>query len=183
MLNAIAAIIERTLRVIGVKSLNAQFLLSYGLIFLLAVASGVSLYLSMAINPQTINMAGRQRMLSQKIAKEAILVASQSENRATLTKTMQLFEQSHKSIVNGSSAQGMNPITSPVILKQMQQVNSLWLSYKEVINSYTESPTAAMSREIQSQSLTLLKEMNKAVSMMTQEANSTTRTQLIIAFI
>ncbi|MDX1319913.1 MAG: type IV pili methyl-accepting chemotaxis transducer N-terminal domain-containing protein, partial [Oceanospirillum sp.] len=71
MFNTLARLIDTLLSAVGAKSLNAQFLLSYALIFLLAIASGFSLYLSMAIDPQTINIAGRQRMLSQKMAKEA----------------------------------------------------------------------------------------------------------------
>jgi len=183
MLNALASIIESILRTLGAKSLNAQFLLSYALIFFLAVASGVSLYLSMAIDPQTINIAGRQRMLSQKIAKEAVLVAAQVENKTTLSKTMQLFEQSHKDIVNGNPAQGMNPITNPVILSQMQKVDSLWRTYKSMLNRYADNPSKELTQEIHKQSPVILKEMNKAVVMMTKEASSTTKTQLMTAFI
>ncbi len=182
MLNALASIIESILRTLGAKSLNAQFLLSYALIFFLAVASGVSLYLSMAIDPQTINIAGRQRMLSQKIAKEAVLVVAQVENKTTLSKTMQLFEQSHKDIVNGNPAQGMNPITNPVILSQMQKVDSLWRTYKSMLNRYIDSPSKELTQEIHKQSPVILKEMNKAVVMMTKEASSTTKTQLMTAF-
>ena len=183
MLNSIANLIDRSLRICGAKSLNSQFLLSYALIFLLAIASGVSLYLSMAINPQTINIAGRQRMLSQKIAKEAMLVAAQVENKSALQKTMQLFERSHKDIVNGNTELGMNPITDSTILAQMQKVDSLWHIYKGVINRYVDSPTPELTQEIKKQSPVVLKEMNKAVVMMTHAANATMKSMLMTAFI
>lgn len=183
MLKNMAALIEKTLRACGAKSLNTQFLLSYALIFLLAAASGVALYLSMSINPQTINIAGRQRMLSQKIAKEAFLVAAQIENRGTLEKTMQLFESSHQAIVQGKPEQDMNPITDPIILAQMNKVSSLWAEYKNTILSYIDNPTPTLTQRIHQQSPVVLKEMNKAVVMMTQAANQTARTQLSLAFV
>ncbi|MAC45708.1 MAG: chemotaxis protein [Oceanospirillum sp.] len=183
MLNSIANFIDFLLRLCGARSLNSQFLLSYALIFILAIASGVSLYLSMAINPQTINIAGRQRMLSQKIAKEALLVAAQVENQNTLQKTMQLFERSHKDIIHGNTELGMNPINDKAILAQMQKVEGLWQSYKGMINRYASTPTPELTQEIQKQSPIVLKEMNQAVVMMTQAANSTMKSMLMTAFI
>ena len=103
MNTGIARVIDGMLRALGCRTLNQQFLLSYAIIFLLAAASGISLYLSMAIDPNTINVAGRQRMLSQRIAKEAMLVEAGIEQRAVLEKTISLFERSHRAIVDGDS--------------------------------------------------------------------------------
>lgn len=183
MFTTFAKLINAVLSIAGARSLNAQFLLSYALIFLLAIASGVSLYLSMAIDPQTINIAGRQRMLSQKMAKEALLVAAQVENKSTLQKTMQLFESSHKDIIQGNEAQGMNPITDKEILAQMQKVEGLWSNYSRTLMQYTETPTDALRNKIHQESPVILGEMNKAVIMMTQASSNQTRTQLMTAFI
>ena len=183
MFTSLSRLIDMTLSAIGAKSLNAQFLLSYALIFMLAIASGIFLYLSMAIDPQTINIAGRQRMLSQKMAKEALLVASQVENKSTLQKTMQLFENSHKDIINGNKAQGMNPITDSAILSQMQVVESLWFDYSKTLLQYADSPSDTLQKKIQKDSSDILTEMNKAVVMMTQSSSEQTRTQLMTAFV
>ncbi|MBY4676424.1 methyl-accepting chemotaxis protein [Marinobacterium arenosum] len=183
MYSAIVSVIDRLLRLVGCKTINRQFLLSYAIIFLLAAASGISLYMSMAINPQTINVAGRQRMLSQRIAKEAMLVAANIEQQSQLQKTIDLFERSHRAIVDGDSSQGMNAISDPAIRKQMQRVGSLWNNYKTLILQHSSSPSDQTLQQIHQQSPVLLKEMNKAVVMMTDAANSTTRTQLLIAFV
>ncbi|OPX56037.1 Methyl-accepting chemotaxis protein [Oceanospirillum multiglobuliferum] len=182
MFNFLAIIIDRFMRLIGVKTLNQQFLFSYALIFLLALSSGVALYMSMAINPQTINVAGRQRMLSQKIAKEALLVAAKIENEAVLRKTMQLFEQSHRDIVNGNVEQGMNPITNPAVLSQMQKVEGLWRDYSALVERYIANPNAELTQALHKSSPVILVEMNKAVIMMTEEANSTIKAMLMTAF-
>jgi len=182
MFNFLAKLIDYAMNAIGVKSLNAQFLLSYTLIFLLAVASGVSLYLSMAIDPQTINIAGRQRMLSQKMAKEALLVAAQVESKTTLQKTMQLFEQSHDHILNGNKNLSMNPIKDPEIITQMQRVQDLWRGYSATLLEYAERPDDALQQRIHQESPAILVAMNQAVVMMTEASSQQTRTQLMIAF-
>ncbi|MEH6577314.1 MAG: methyl-accepting chemotaxis protein [Amphritea sp.] len=182
MYSSMAKIMDSVLRALGCKTINRQFMLSYALIFLLAAVSAVSLYMSMAINPQTINEAGRQRMLSQRIAKEAMLVAAGIEQQQALKKTISLFEQSHKRIVKGDPAAGMNALDDMAILAQMQHVESLWQKYKSLIARHVQENSAETLSKIQQQSPVILKEMNKAVVMMTAKASQTTRTQLLIAF-
>ncbi|WP_415906654.1 methyl-accepting chemotaxis protein [Neptuniibacter sp. QD72_48] len=183
MFRSLANVIDTVLRTCGFKTLNSQFTLSYALVFILAASSGISLYFSMSINPQTIDMAGRQRMLSQKIAKEALLVAANVEQQTTLRKTMELFESSHKKLMLGDAALGMNAIKDPAIVKQMQHVDKLWGSYKTLINSHVNQPTDITLAEITKQSPVILKEMNKAVGMLTTQASATSMNQLLIAFV
>ena len=183
MYSRFASGIDQVLRLLGAKTLNAQFMLSYALIFMLAAAAAISLYMSMAINPETINTAGRQRMLSQRIAKEAMLVAANIEQQSALTKTVELFERSHRMILDGDEARGMNPITDRAIIAQMQHVEGLWKTYKAVINQHVASPGDVTLQQIQQQSPVVLKEMNKAVGMMTAAADSTVKTQLLISFV
>lgn len=182
MYGTMANIMDSVLRALGCKTINRQFMLSYAVIFLLAAISAISLYMSMAINPETINVAGRQRMLSQSIAKEAFLVASKVEQRRVLEQTISLFEQSHLRIVKGDAATGMNALDDPEIISQMQRVEALWGKYKALIIRHVEQNTHDTLLDIQQQSPVILGEINKAVVMMTAKANQTTRTQLLIAF-
>ncbi|GAA3722120.1 nitrate chemoreceptor McpN [Oceanisphaera sediminis] len=181
MKGSMAKTMDNILRAVGCKTINRQFMLSYALIFLLAVAAAVSLYMSMAINPETINAAGRQRMLSQRMAKEAMLVAAKVEQQEVLKKTINLFEQSHLRIVQGDAAAGMNALDDPAIISQMQRVEALWQQYKALILRHVEQNSDATLLAIQQQSPVILGEMNKAVVMMTEKANHTIRTQLLIA--
>lgn len=183
MYRLMAKIMDGMLRSLGCKTINRQFMLSYALIFLLAAVSAISLYMSMAINPETINVAGRQRMLSQRIAKEAMLVAADIEQRVALEKTITLFEQSHQRIVNGDTVSGMNALSDPDIITQMAHVQSIWDSYKALIEKHIQENSSDTLKQIQQQSPVILKQMNKAVVMMTAQANSTTRTQLLISFV
>lgn len=179
----IAKIVDAILRVMGCKTLNSQFLLSYAMIFLLAAGSAVMLYMSMAIDPQTINVAGKQRMLSQKMAKEVMLVGAGVEQESVLRKTMALFEVSHGKIINGDPEQGMNPITDKAILKQMEVVGALWKDYKALLESYLKDQSDANTAELKRTSPIILKEMNKAVVMLTNVSSETTSSLLTGAFI
>lgn len=182
MYGSLSVMIDNLLRMVGCKTINRQFMLSYALIFVLAAVSAVALYMSMAINPQTINEAGRQRMLSQRMAKEALLVAAGIEQKAALEKTIALFESSHERIVNGNRESGMNALTDKTILQQMSHVESLWKAYKTLILKHVDTGSDDTLKQIKEQSPVILKEMNKAVMMMTAQASQTTRSQLMLAF-
>ncbi|MCW8946640.1 MAG: type IV pili methyl-accepting chemotaxis transducer N-terminal domain-containing protein, partial [Sedimenticola sp.] len=71
---SITHLIRWLLSFLGMRSINSQFLFSYALIFFCALASVVTIYLSIGADSNAINIAGRQRMLSQRLAKEAMLV-------------------------------------------------------------------------------------------------------------
>ncbi len=181
MYQSMSELIDKILRLIGLKTLQSQFTFSYALIFIFAASSGISLYFSLSINPQTINVAGKQRMLSQRMAKEALLVAAGAEKKATLHQTMQLFEKSHADIINGDKQLGMKPITDPAILQQMNHVEGLWTNYKKTLESHLKQNNQQTLSAIKAQSPVVLKEMNKAVVMMTNIASSTVQNQLLIA--
>lgn len=120
-----------------------------------------------------INIAGRQRMLTQKMSKEALAVASGNNGdaaRQLLQKTHLLFTSSHKGLLNGNSAMGLPPLTDPAILAQMQKVDTLWQPFGTAIATIIGGqPAAGPFREALSVVMTtndqLLTEMNKGVTM------------------
>ena len=136
MRESITHIIRWLLSRIGIRSINSQFLFSYALIFLCALASVVTIYLSIGADSNAINVAGRQRMLSQRLAKEALLVAQQAESQQVMEKTIKLFESSHRALLNGDEKQNITPVKSAAIIKQLKMVETLWSSYKLVVTQY-----------------------------------------------
>lgn len=183
MRESVTHIIRWLLSRIGIRSINSQFLFSYILIFLCALISVITIYLSLGVNSNSIDVAGRQRMLSQRLAKEAMLVAQQAESREVMEKTINLFESSHKALFNGDAGQNILPVKDAAILKQLKFVEQLWSDYKQVIIRYATSPDKTGLEAIQKQSVQVLKEMNKAVGMMATEANEAVALQQTIAFV
>ena len=63
MFDAITDLIQRSLRLLGFRSINSQFFFSYLLIFCCAALTAAVLFLSVRDATQ-LDMAGAQRMLS-----------------------------------------------------------------------------------------------------------------------
>ena len=69
-----------------------------------------------------INLSGRQRMLTQKMSKEMLLVASGVEaekNRGALKKSAALFDTTLKGLIKGSKELGIPPTQNKSTLKVM----------------------------------------------------------------
>ncbi|MCU7842428.1 MAG: methyl-accepting chemotaxis protein [Candidatus Thiodiazotropha sp. (ex Monitilora ramsayi)] len=179
----IASLIQSALRVFGLKSLDKQYFASYILIFAFAGLMVGSLFISLGSDATGINVAGRQRMLSQRLAKEALLAAQEVESRDTVNKTITLFESSHRNLLNGNQEAGIQAIGDPVIRDQLHKVEGLWKAYRKSINSYLDKPSDEGLKAIQTQSVVVLKEMHKGVNMMASSANETVQTQQIFTLV
>ncbi len=114
----------------------------------------------------TINLAGKQRMLTQKMTKELLLVANGIDveaNKANLKKTVALFERTLKGLMNGDAELGLPGTQDPAIRAQLEVVQGLWAEYKPVLDKVDTSPEGlAKAAKL---NIPLLKEMNKAVKM------------------
>jgi len=78
-----------------------------------------------------INLAGRQRMLTQKMSKEMLLIyhdVDVKKNRANLGRSALMFAKTLKGLVNGDESMGLIATSDKDILKQMDIVSTLWHS-------------------------------------------------------
>jgi NAD dependent epimerase/dehydratase family enzyme len=115
-----------------------------------------------------VNIAGRQRMLTQKMTKEKLLcVKGKKENSKELTKTMKLFDDSLNLLMNGSSEQKISKPSNPKIKKQLLVVKKLWDELKPIYNN--RKPTAKELATIIKKNPTLLREMNQVVTLVEVE--------------
>lgn len=128
---------------------------------------------------ETINLAGRQRMLSQKIAKEAILERSAPNLAIQSKSTSELFEKSIEILY--AKAEQAN---STEALQKLDIVRRDWQSYQSLL-AINDSSSTHLSL-IAEQSLSLLKESNDIVKVFEQLANdkiSILRTSAIVFFL
>ncbi len=181
MRDFIANLIFSLLNIIGLKSLDKQFLFSYFLIFAFASVSAISLMLSMGTEATSINIAGQQRMLSQAITKEVILVANGLEEKSQLNKTIQRFENNQHSLLNGNDNIGITAVDNIEIRQQINHVEKLWSEYHSKIEDYLRSPNEQLLITINKKSLTLLAEANNVVVAMADQANQSVVNQTYLA--
>ncbi len=137
---------------------------------LLAIAASDASAQSPRAFASAVNMAGRQRMLSQKMSKEFALLAlgvDTANQQTSLTATMELFESSLAKLQNGDAAAGIPAPPGEAIQVQLKHVEELWLSFKEVLESgrALETVDSATLAKVAAQNLLLLQEANKAVQL------------------
>lgn len=125
----------------------------------------------------SLNLSGKQRMLSQKMSKEFLLVAyghQREDNKLALLETYTLFERTLKGLLDGDETLGLPGTKAPEIRDQLGVVNGLWAKFKPIVEFGADPKTADVPRDkveaLAQANLPLLKEMNKAVEMYEKEA-------------
>lgn len=153
------------------------------------VFSAVFVLKGLEDDSRIVNIAGRQRMLTQKMSKESLAIAAGIDikaNKAALQKTYQLFNRSHNGLIKGNRELGLPPTTDPASKKQMLYVDGLWKVFSNNIRTIINEPrdSAAFNQAITAllaTNITLLKEMNKAVGL--YEVWSTGKIELLKGFL
>ena len=116
-----------------------------------------------------VNVAGRQRMLTQKMTKEKLLLLKGENSYATkLAKTIKLFDSSLTALIKGDKSQNITKPTNEKIIKQLKVVSKLWEELKPLYEKKKNSPKELAT--IITKNETLLKEMNAMVKMAEKEA-------------
>jgi hypothetical protein len=106
----------------------------------------------------TINKASKQRMLTQKMTKELLLVAADIEsvtNKNDLAATVSKFDQTLNELIAGTKI--------PAIITQLDVVKNKWEEYKPILDKVDVSKNALTKAA--ALNMLLLGEMNKVVQM------------------
>ena len=137
-----------------------------------------------------VNLSGRQRMLTQKMSKEALIYNTVSKRpgqeglgkaKDQLKATMKVFETTLFALRDGGSAplnlemtrfRQSPPAATVEIKRQLDKVVNLWSSFKKNLTKLIDSKGADMAslEYIIKNNVDLLKEMNKVVFLMQYDA-------------
>lgn len=126
-----------------------------------------------------INLAGRQRMLSQKMTKEILLFAKGSLSADEVNNTIAVFHQTLEALMHGGKAPldlartkfALLPANeSQTALNQLREVASLWETFIDRADLFLRNKDSESLNYINKNNIGLLKEMNEAVFLMDQEA-------------
>jgi len=128
----------------------------------------------------TINIAGKQRMLTQKITKN-IFYSNQfgSKDFVELDKAVKEFEYGLETLTDGNELLGIQPAPTDAIKAQLAKVMTLWSSFKENIIEFKRSiihinnaqQMTTMTYIIQSNN-ELLHEVDEVVTLLTNYSES-----------
>lgn len=118
-----------------------------------------------------IDIAGRQRMLTQKMSKESCAAWAGHLPGATesLAGTMQVFEASLTALTHGMPAAGIKVPPTAEIAEGLYVVNKDWLGVKDMLVSVStgNTPDADQAAQIFHQLNATMADMNKVVVMYT----------------
>jgi signal transduction histidine kinase len=126
-----------------------------------------------------INLAGRQRMLSQKMTKEILLFSQNVFTAEKVLNTIEAFHQTLKALTYGGKAplnlvqteftMLPSPQTEAVVV-QLKRVESIWSSFSEIAKTYLKEKNVSSLAYIKNNNVLLLQEMNRAVFLIDEEA-------------
>lgn len=124
-----------------------------------------------------INLSGRQRMLTQKMMKEAFLIYVDidiEKNRNNLKETRGLFVKILGALHDGDSSLKLPPTASGAIKAQIDSVNLLFKNINYILERIIagEMPSRDAILELAENNPVLLKNMNTIVEMYEQEARN-----------
>lgn len=119
-----------------------------------------------------INLAGKQRMLTQKMSKESLALSQGTGSKESLEKTVNLFDRTLKGLIFGDNELRLPPTQNSEIISQLNHVQKLWKDLQinmEVVLVNSAETTSAISY-VNDHNIELLKESNKVVGMLESNA-------------
>jgi signal transduction histidine kinase len=126
-----------------------------------------------------INLAGRQRMLSQKMTKEILLFSQDVFTAEKVLNTIEVFHQTLKALTYGGKAPldlvqtKFTTLPTPdtkAVVSQLKAVESIWSSFSAIAKRYLKEKKASSLAYLKDNNIILLQKMNRAVFLMDEEA-------------
>lgn len=127
------------------QRLLRRYLLALGAIALIILLSQglIQTYLSWQVDDsRVVNVAGRQRMLSQAIVKDMLILASEIDDevvvRNRLKNNLDLWETSQEGLISGNDSLGLPGQNTDIIISMFQQIQPEYQSLRDAAYSFLE---------------------------------------------
>jgi hypothetical protein len=116
---------------------------------------------------RSINLAGKERMLSQKMAKEALLIAQnidKERNKKALKASSERFEKVLHALMHGDAQLDLKPCQKGEVQKRLLKVDEIYKSIKPHIEKILQNSATIRDYEaLRTQNIPLLEAMQQAV--------------------
>lgn len=130
-----------------------------------------------------INLTGRQRMLTQKISKEALEYSRQMATKEDIVRTAKIFETTLHSLLNGGAAPldlsfreyiQLPKMEETPTKRQLQQIEKSWQLFRKNVESFVTTGNTSSLEYIIKNNINIMDQIDKAVFMMqtTAERNN-----------
>lgn len=117
-----------------------------------------------------IDTSSQQRVLTQKMSKEFLLIAYRldvEKYRQSLAQSYKEFDTTLQSLMQGNLEIGLLPAPTGEIRAQLRKVQRLWDEFLPIMKAAADGSTISkeMIKRVDSMNMTLLKEINATVEM------------------
>ncbi len=146
------------------------------------VGSTLVLLAAQTADGLVVNIAGRQRMLSQKMTKESLQLLQEGVDRLAqreqIAKTAALFDKSLSGLRNGDVEVGLPRAQDATIIAQLDKVAGIWKPFHAEVkritgkNDVNDPDVVKALAYLSANNVILLTEMNKGVGMMAAAADA-----------
>lgn len=130
---------------------------------------------------RVINIAGRQRMLSQKLAKEVFSLTTEIDSikkialKAQIKNTLELWELSHNSLQKGNDSLGLPGKNSDIIKRKFEKINpvfdTIYKSVESILDKADQQEYSNFIPVIKEKEGAFLLQMDDIVNQYDVEAN------------
>ena len=169
------------------KTLRAKLTAALLVFVVLSLISTVAIYISanrVEHAVRVVNIAGRQRMLTQKMSKDAydIMIYKSGSKRdnakKAITADSMLFDKILSGLLNGDSDLGLKAAVNNNVRKKLLEVASLWKTFQSNLKTIADNPDSPEAesaiRIIDSTNVSLLSTMDQAVGLIEKDAHMNT---------
>ncbi len=158
-------------------TLNTKLTSLLAVFFVIGLTNAVIIYSVITTQKTTsraINLAGRQRMLSQKMTKEVFMAHSaedgHKERVADIEKTAALFDTTLKGLLQGDKSLQLRAVGAGTTRDKLLEVEQMWQEFSAGIRTFVSSAKGAPEQQaalamISAKNVPLLKTMDEAVSL------------------
>ncbi len=159
------------------------------LIFLMLSVISITIYLNEQNKHDAfiINIAGKERMLSQKITKNIFYIFhNKNESLDELRDAAKEFATNLDALKNGSSQRGIIKATQPQIINQLGALSDEWNTFFKLVSEFEDTyliddtKTKKIVDKIYAKNITFLNSIDNLVTMYTN--HSETKTEFIRTF-
>jgi methyl-accepting chemotaxis protein len=148
------------------------------IVVVIACGLGVTMWIisSQLKDSIVVNIAGRQRMLTQKMSKDALALSlGVEEARDRLEKSSSEFDAAYNALINGGvldigEVVELPPVKDADILEQMDRIGAVWKAFyadvKVMLDKDSDLPSfTAAAKRIESGNVAFLQEVSKATNL------------------
>ncbi|MBZ5596047.1 MAG: type IV pili methyl-accepting chemotaxis transducer N-terminal domain-containing protein [Acidobacteriia bacterium] len=157
------------------KTLKNKFLALFLVLFALNVISSAIVAWTVSaqkVDARVVNLAGAQRMLSQRMTKDALLLLQGRGDRPALQKSVDRFDKVLKGLIRGDVELGLPPCEDPETLRVLSDVNEIWVPFREGVDGIAASRSSdTAAKTLVDSNNALLDRANAAVNLFEKRAS------------